>query len=134
MTAENVLDFIEHTLVPKLNAERASRIITASGGVRKVAAASASMLRAVRAARIAGVESDAVRASERLRRAAWSSVWNHSQGEALAISLVLARVGYGVATVDLVGDSEYSIEDYINLVEPWVSGFPDFPLPVKEEA
>ncbi len=64
--------------------------------------------------------------------AAWSHVWAASQGEALAISLILARVGVGVATVDLVGDGEYGIEDYIALVEPWVVGFPDFPLPVEE--
>jgi hypothetical protein len=134
VSAENVIDFIEYTLIPKLTRARAAQIIAASGGMQKMAAASASLIHATRAARTAGIESDAVRFSERLRKAAWSYVWDYSQGDALAISLILARVGYGVATVDLVGDGEYDIEDYINLVEPWVSGFPDFPLPVKEDA
>jgi len=134
VSAENVVEYIEHTLIPKLTKERATKIIAASGGMKKMAAASLALIHATRAARVAGIESDAVRFSERLRKAAWTHVWDHSQGEALAISLILARVGYGVATVDLVGDGEYGIEDYINLVEPWVSGFPDFPLPVKEDA
>jgi len=132
VTSENVIDFIEHTLVPRLTKERVRAIIGKSDGIQRMAQASLSMSKAIRAARVAGIETDAVRASERLRKAAWSHVWDHSQAEALAISFILSRVGYGVATVDLVGDGEYSIEDYINLVEPWVSGFPDFPLPVKE--
>ena len=134
MTAENVVDYIEHTLIPRLTKERVQKITNERGGIRKMAAATVSMNRAIRAARVAGIESDAVRASERLRKAVWSHVGDYSQAEALAVSLILARVGYGVATVDLVGDGEYDIEDYINLVEPWVVGFPDFPLPVKEDA
>lgn len=132
MTAENVVEFIEGTLIPKLTPERAKAIMASGHTLRDIARGQVAQTRALRAARVLGLEVDVLRYSERLRRAAWSNVWSHSHGEALAISLILARVGVGVATVDLVGDGEYGIEDYIALVEPWVVGFPDFPLPVEE--
>mgnify|MGYP001611595514 CR=1 FL=1 len=132
MTAENVVEYIEHTLIPKLTPERARAIMAAGHTMRDIARGHIASQRALRVARTFGLESDVMEYSERLRNAAWSHVWAESQGEALAISLILARVGVGVATVDLVGDGEYGIEDYIALVEPWVVGFPDFPLPVEE--
>ena len=134
MSAENVVDYIEHTLIPRLTPERARAIIAGGYTMRDIARASVASNHAMRVAREYGLETDVLRFSERLRKAAWSHVWSTSQGEALSISLILARVGVGVATVDLVGDGEYTIEDYIALVEPWVIGFPDFPLPVKEDA
>lgn len=130
MTAQNVIEFVEHTLLPKLNPERTKAILAAS----RKADTRAANTNAHRAAVRAGRESEAIRFSERLRNATWHTCWEGTQVEALEISIVLARAGMAIATVDLVGDGEYSIEDYINLVTPWVSGFPDFPLPVKEEA
>lgn len=134
MTAENVIEYIEETLIPKLTPERARVIMAHGHTMRAIALAQTASARAMRSARSVGLETDVLRVSERLRKGAWTHVWAGSHGEALAISLILARVGVGVATVDLVGDGEYTIEDYIALVEPWVAGFPDFPLPVKEDA
>lgn len=130
----NIAEYIEHTLVPKLTPQRA-RAITATGyTMRAIARAHIASQRALRAAREAGMEVEVLAVSERLRKSAWSHVWAESQAEALAISMILTRVGVGVATVDLVGDGEYGIEDYIALVEPWTVGFPDLPLPVREDA
>lgn len=134
MTAENVVEYIETTLIPKLTPQRARAIMATGHTMRAIARGHIASNRAMKAAREVGLETDVLRISERLRHGAWSHVWADSHGEALAISLILARVGVGVATVDLVGNDEYGIEDYIALVEPWVAGFPDFPLPVKEDA
>lgn len=130
MSAENVLAYVEHTLMPMLNHDRVLAILAEA---RKVDGVEANH-RAHRAAIMAGIEADAVRYSERLRARAWSSIWDGTQVEAWEISWVLARLGMGIATLDLVGNEGYSIEDYIALVQPWVSGFPEFPLPVKEDA
>lgn len=132
MSAENVIEYIEETLIPKLTPQRARAIIASGYTIRDIARASLASMHAMRVAREMGLETEVMRYSERLRKAAWNHIWSHSQGEALSISLILARVGVGVATVDLVGDGEYTIEDYIALVEPWMTGFPEFPLPVKE--
>lgn len=134
MSAENVVEYIETTLIPKLTPQRAKAIMMQGHTMRAIARAHIASNRAMRVAREMGLETEVLRVSERLRKGAWSHIWAESQGEALAISMILARVGVGVATVDLVGDGEYSIEDYIALVEPWVSGFPEFPLPVREDA
>ncbi len=134
MSADNVIEYIETTLIPRLTPERARAIMAHGHTMQAIARGHIASNRALKAAREVGAEMDVLRVSERLRKGAWSHVWAESQGEALAISMILSRVGVGVATVDLVGDGEYNIEDYIALVEPWVAGFPDFPLPVKEDA
>lgn len=134
MSAENVVEYIESTLIPKLTPQRARAIMAHGHTMRAIARGHIASNRALKAAREMGMEVEVLRVSDRLRKGAWNHIWADSHGEALAISMILARVGVGVATVDLVGDGEYNIEDYIALVEPWVSGFPEFPLPVKEEA
>lgn len=125
----NTLDYVEQRMVPRLTPERVKVILAANAEEDNTGA----MMRAQRAAQATGIESDAVRASENLRAAAWSVMWGGTQGEAWAISWVLAKVGMGIATIDLVGTNGYTIEDYIALVQPWARGFADFPLPVKEE-
>lgn len=129
VTAENIVVYVENTLIPLLNQSRVEAILAKASFPEQISASH----RAHKAAMRGGVESLAIRLSERLRSAAWKHVWGGTQNQAFELSWVLAAVGMGIATVDLVGDGEYTIEDYIVLVEPWVSGFPDFPLPVKEE-
>lgn len=131
MSAENVIWYVENVLIPKLTPERARDIFDAAKREGDVSSPSHN---AQRAAISAGIESEAVRFSERLRAAAWSIVWSDSQVEAWEMSWILSRAGMGIATLDLVGTESYSVNDYIALVQPWVSGFPDFPIPVKEEA
>jgi len=134
VSAENVVEYIESTLIPKLTQQRATAILMQGHTAHAIARGHIAANRALAAARSVGLETEVLRISDRLRKGAWTYVWAESHGDALAISLILSRVGVGVATVDLVGDGEYGIEDYIALVEPWVSGFPEFPLPVKEDA
>lgn len=129
MTAENVIAYVERTLIPLLTQERVDAILAKASMPEQIRASH----RAHKAAIRGGAEREAVRFSERLRSAAWTHVWGGTQNQAYKLSWVLAAAGMGIATVDLVGDGEYTIEDYIVLVEPWASGFPDFPLPVKEE-
>lgn len=90
--------------------------------------------RALEAARMWGIEEDVVRASEELRRAVWEAVWDSTWVDAWRLSWVVARAGIGLMTTDLIGLANYSIEDYVALVAPWTAGFPDIPIPYREEA
>lgn len=130
MSAENIVEYVEGTLLPMLTHDRVLAILAAE---KEVDGADANY-RAHRAAIQGGIEAYAIRVSERLRAKAWDTIWDGTQVEAWNIARVLSRLGMGIATLDLVGNEGYGIEDYIALVQPWVSGFPEFPLPVKEDA
>lgn len=78
-------------------------------------------------------EAQAVRASEDIRQAMWGLVWDGSTwDEAWEMSWIAARAAVGLATVDLV-DGTYGIDEYIDLVGPWTSGFKDHPIPREED-
>lgn len=130
MTSENIIEYIENALIPLLDRDRAEAILATNHETRS--AAQRAYDRAHRAAMVHGEEHEAVVAVRKLQDAMWAHIWDSTQGQALSMSYVLARLGMGVATAHLVGTGEYGIEDYIALVKPWTSGYPDFPLPTKE--
>lgn len=81
-----------------------------------------------------GREVQTVRASEDLRKALWNVVWGESWSEAWKLSWIVARAGIGLATLDLIDGLNYGVEDYIDLVGPWTTGFKDHPIPREELA
>ncbi len=125
------IEFIRDHHIPALNPLRTVEIATRSERHDYEAQS-----RALGAAKMWGMEEEAVRASEELRRAVWHAVWESTWVDAWRLSWVVARAGIGVATSDLIGLGDYTIEDYVALVAPWTAGFPDMPIPYgeKEEA
>lgn len=132
MATSDLVAFIRDSHLPSLDRRRMEEIL-ADARIDRVGTMQASR-RAHHAAISAGIEKDAVIASEELRSLAWGTMWDSTQTEAFELSWVLARLGMGLATIDLVGTDGYTIEDYILLVRPWTLGFPEFPLPRKETA
>lgn len=130
VVSDNVIEYIRDTLIPRMTSARAAAILMSTEENIRLSLAS---VRATRAAREAGIEAEVLAAADSLRKAAWGIVWDSTQVEAFRISCILWNLGLGLATMDLVGSGEYGIEDYLVLVEPWVAGYPEFPLPVREE-
>jgi hypothetical protein len=85
--------------------------------------------RAFRVAQDAGRIEVTVSASEDLRRVAWQEVWTVTQATAWEVSWVLANAGIALATYDLIDPVYYTMDDYLSLIAPWFSGFPDIEIP-----
>lgn len=122
------VEFVRDEHVPNLTALRAD-VITERAKTSPREAND----RALTAARLWGREEQTVLASEELRRAIWTVVWDSTWPDAWVMQWIAARVGVGLATQDLIGLGDYTIEDYVELVAPWTTGFPDMPIPLKEE-
>lgn len=122
------VEFVRDEHVPNLTALRADTITKRAETTPREA-----QDRALTAARLWGREEETVLASEELRHSIWSVVWDSTWPDAWVMQWIAARVGVGLATQDLIGLGGYTIEDYIELVAPWTSGFPDMPIPLNEE-
>lgn len=129
MATEDIIEYVETVIVPSLDRSKTEAILARSDQL--ATSAMRAMDRSRKASIMAGIEAEANKASSRLRDAAWKHIWNCSQAEAWKMSWVLAAFGQAVATVDIVGDNGYSMDDYAALVEPFSAGFPDFPIPRK---
>jgi hypothetical protein len=122
----HAIDFVQREMVPELNAARAAVIL--SNRVDPTVAAYARQ-RAFKVAQDAGRISEVVSASEDLRRSAWLQIFVEDQATAWEVSWALANLGVALATYDLVDPVYYSMDDYMALVAPWFSGFPDMEIP-----
>lgn len=120
------IEFVRDEQVPRLTAMRATEITARAADARDA------QDRAMAAARLWGREAETVLASEELRRAIWRVVWDSTWPDAWTMSWIASRAGVGLATQDLIGLGDYGIEDYVALVAPWTSGFPDLPIPYEE--
>ena len=130
MTIDDVISFVYNVQMPELTKEKMHAVLAEAAKDAVDAHGAAS--RAHKAAIAAGIESQVVIASEKLRHGAWEHMWPSTQVEAMELSWVLARLGTALATADLVGTNGYTIEDYAMLVKPWAAGFPAFPIPTRE--
>ena len=126
---DTILEYIEEVMLPRLDRDRAERILSRARGCVDGYGA---QHRAITAARMNGIEAEAIEASERLRAASWDTIWDSTQTEAWLMSWVMSRVGLAIATIDHVGDGHYQVQDYLDLIDPFSAGFPDFPIPTKE--
>lgn len=79
---------------------------------------------AFEAARLAGDnrEEKMVRASEYLRKSIWDIIWDSTWADAWQMSWIISRCALGIATHDLIGTGNYTVEDYSLLVSPWLLG------------
>jgi hypothetical protein len=76
-------------------------------------------------------EHQAVSSSEDLRKAVWETIWDSTWRDAWQVSWLIARAGLGYSTFDLVGNNNYTMDDYLALVGPWSAGFPEYPVPLE---
>lgn len=123
--------YVANVQVPNMSEERARVIMTMSGFGKDLNLAQSRAFDAART--VGGREQQMVRASEHLRTGIWEVIWQARWEDAWKLSWIVARAGLGLATSDLVGTNGYTVEDYIELVGPWTTGYRDLPIPALGE-